>query len=145
MKKKHIFADALQPLKNFNNALRNIHIFQTAEKFNNMPWVKTAEKLSNILYRDVEEEELPLITHSKEQTCTNAWAAILNKLAGKELIAAKLAIEKCRGKNHYEAFNAARPGDYIADPTNYVSKKRKLAEDLSKRHNLPMPKWDTSK
>ena len=64
-----------------------------------------------------------------------SWEVILPKLTGVELAAAKLAIEKWKGKSHVEAFKAVRPDDNIDDPKNYVNKKRETAAGIVERYN----------
>lgn len=71
------------------------------------------------------------------------WEAALPFLNGTALTAARLAIEKWKGKSHIEAFEATRPGDVVQDPKNFVSKKRKEAEQIALQHGLTMPPWES--
>ncbi len=70
-----------------------------------------------------------------------AWTDILPNLRGAELTAAKLAIEKWRGKSHVEAYKAAIPNGCANDPREYVSKKKVTAEKVAADHHLVMPNW----
>lgn len=69
-----------------------------------------------------------------------AWTAVLPNLRGAELTAAKLAIEKWRGKSHPEAYRATIGGT-AGNPKEYVSRKRATAEEVAKRYGLTMPDW----
>jgi hypothetical protein len=70
-----------------------------------------------------------------------AWEAVLPLLRSAELTAAKLAIEKWRGKSHAKAYKAAIPDGCTSRPKEFVSRKKHVADSLAKRHNLPMPCW----
>lgn len=75
----------------------------------------------------------------------SAWDKILRELKGGELTAARLAIEKWRGKTHEEAYAVAIPDGGAKNPTEFVSKKKKAAQLVAERYNLTMPDWNSKK
>ena len=96
----------------------------------------------------VDEEGPPSQREEKQGTAKEqitAWQALLPRLNGAELIAAKLAIAKWEGKTHGEAFEAVRPGESIGDTVGFVSKKKNTAKTVVDRYGyeyaLRMPEW----
>ena len=84
------------------------------------------------------------VPDSREEEKTQAiarWEAVISHLRGAEHTAAKLAIEKWRGKSHAEAYNAAIPDGNANRPKEFVSKKKSVAQMVADSHNLPMPDW----
>ena len=80
--------------------------------------------------------------NSADQHIKN-WTKILPAISGAEMVAAKLAIEKWKGKSHPDAYKAACPNGSASNPEEYVSRKKGLAERLAKKYGLSMPKWNT--
>lgn len=75
-----------------------------------------------------------------------AWEAILPRLRGAKLNAAKLVIEKFRGKSHEKAYEAALPDGEAADndgKKTYVRKAFEVAQQLAQEHNLRLPPWNS--
>ena len=118
--------------KEFEAALASLYPESFGEIVSPPTQEKTVDSQSN---KDVDDKE----NHIDKNI--EAWEAVLYLLTGIELMAAKLAIEKWKGKPHEEAFKAIRPGDVIQDPKNFVCKKKKTAEQIARRYNLPMPPW----
>lgn len=74
-----------------------------------------------------------------------AWEAALPSLRGAENTAAKLAIEKWRGKSHDEAYRTAIPDGCANKPKEFVSRKKAAAEAVALRYDLSMPDWRSNK
>ena len=72
-----------------------------------------------------------------------AWEAVLPSLRGAELTAAKLAINKWRGKSHAEAYKAAISDGCASNPKAFVSKMKRVAQKVAHDHGLPMPVWQS--
>lgn len=133
--------------------LKNAHYpFATEVKGITEDFVKTvSSKIQQLapfpvltnLEKDTVPDSEPARQGSVEQHI-KAWTDTLPKLKGAELSAAKLAIEKWRGKSHVDAYKAAFPNGSANDPKSFVSNKQAVAQKVAKNYGLTMPDWKSA-
>ena len=95
---------------------------------------------------DLKDPSKNISTPNSEQQIEK-WKMILPEIKKESLlIAAKLAIEKWKGKSHKEAFAIVRPDSDILSKEQFVARKKKDVQtliDTYKEYGLAMPPWQS--